>query len=204
MWPELLTPREGLIDYRVFYADRRTTSSTSHQYTRPAGARMAFIWRVDAAGGGGGGRSRTAGSAGGGGGGGPGGSIARIITPWDLIPDTLFINVGRGGTGGSVNSNGGAGVRSWITGISYDGAGSVSSSVGILGLNGASIGFGSAGTTGGGGAGGASHAALGATSGAWHGVGAFVSIASQGGGAGGSHLGGAGTDITWGTSGTNT
>jgi len=81
-------------------------------WNKPRGTKMIEIFCL----GGGGGGARTTNAAGNSGGGGGGGSagIVRGIIPAFLLPDTLYILVGKGGAGGI--TSGGAGTAG---GISY-------------------------------------------------------------------------------------
>lgn len=81
-------------------------------WSKPRNAKFIEIFCL---GGGAGGGRVSAGSAGNGAGGGGSGGIVRGIIPAFLLPDTIYILVGKGGLGG-VNpfSNGGAGGISYI------------------------------------------------------------------------------------------
>jgi len=81
-------------------------------WNKPRGAKMIEIFCL----GGGGGGARTTNAAGNSGGGGGGGSagIVRGIIPAFLLPDTLYILVGKGGVGGAATGTAGT-----AGGISY-------------------------------------------------------------------------------------
>ena len=85
-------------------------------WTKPRGATMTSMIAIAGGGGGGGGFTRTAGTAGGGGAGGACSGIARLIIPTFFLPDTLYVQVGIGGTGGAAN---GAGVNATNSYVSY-------------------------------------------------------------------------------------
>ena len=78
-------------------------------WTKPRGKSMLSITCVAPGGGGGGGFSGAASSARGGGGGGGSGGIARLVIPTLNLPDTLYLNIGLGGSGGAAGAAGAAG-----------------------------------------------------------------------------------------------
>lgn len=75
-----------------------------HTWTRPLGHSMLAIFAIGGGAGAGGGRASAAGSNFGGGGGGSS-STFRAIYLLDLLPDTLYIQVGGGGLGGAGGTN---------------------------------------------------------------------------------------------------
>lgn len=80
-------------------------------WQKPRGFVMATIYAIGPGGGGGSGRAATALTKIGGGGGGSGG-LSRLTIPLFLLPDTLYIRVTPGGSGGagvSADSNGNSG-----------------------------------------------------------------------------------------------
>lgn len=80
-------------------------------WSKPNNASFVYILCIGGGAGGGGGRGNTNNSGTGGGGGGSS-AFAAGLFPASLLPDTLFVQVGRGGvggTGGIVNGNGGIG-----------------------------------------------------------------------------------------------
>lgn len=197
MWPEILTPREGKVDFKLFYSPHENAGTTPVPfiYTRPAGAKMLFALGVAAGGGGGGGFSRTAGSAGGGGGGGCNGHITRILVPWDMIPNTLLCFVATGSAGGAASTNGAS-----ITGTT---AISIRSPVGATGgiSNLLSCNAGSPGTAGTGaaaGGGGAVGSAHNNTNMDWIATwGQFLSNTGTNATAGGAHTGAVGVNVSF-------
>ncbi len=89
-----------------------TSGSTWQTWNKPRNAKMIEIFCLG--GGAGGGQSSiTAGSTGGGGGGASGG-IVRGIIPAFLLPDTIYIQVAKGGAGVTTNAVGGTGGISYI------------------------------------------------------------------------------------------
>ena len=83
-------------------------------WSKPRNAKMIEIFCLGAGGGGGGGGSATGNSSGGAGGGSAG--IVRGLVPAFLLPDTLYILVGKGGIGASTTGGiGGAGGISYIS-----------------------------------------------------------------------------------------
>ena len=73
-------------------------------YSVPAGATMLHVVAASGGGAGGAGFGAAAGTARGGGGGGGSGALARITVPCSLLPGTLYLLVGLGGTAGPGSS----------------------------------------------------------------------------------------------------
>lgn len=94
-----------------------TASSGSTQWqmwSKPNGARFVHIYILGS--GAGGGAGRTGGSnTGGGGGGGGSSSITYGLFPACMLPDALYVSVGKGGAGGTANGNGGNGELSYVS-----------------------------------------------------------------------------------------
>jgi hypothetical protein len=102
-------PSQQQLNY-TFYAN----SGSWQTFVKPRNAKMIEIFCL----GGGGGGARTTNAAGNSGGGGGGGSagIVRGIIPAFLLPDTLYILVGKGGAGGTTSGgNGTAGGISYVS-----------------------------------------------------------------------------------------
>ena len=78
------------INHQVFYS---AGSDAWQTWIKPRNAKLVSIVAIGGAGGGGG--NRTGGLRGGGGGG--SGAVTKLIIPANLLPDTLFLSVGRGG-----------------------------------------------------------------------------------------------------------
>lgn len=78
----------------VFYA-----TGTWQTWTRPLDATVAHFLLIGGGGGGGGGHYRSAIGTSSGGGGGAAGGLYNVTIPLILLPDTLYIYVGRGGAG---------------------------------------------------------------------------------------------------------
>lgn len=154
-------------------------------YTVPLGALMLSILAVGAGGAGGAGFSAAAGAARGGGGGGGSGTISRLIAPTALLPQTLFVHVGLGGTG--------AGGWSVVRVLPE---GSITTTLPPLSL--VTSPGGNPGAAGSGTAGGAGGTIpTGVQHGAYSALGALASIGGQAGVAGGAQTGAAGTTVTW-------
>lgn len=196
MWPENL-PREGLIDYRLFTATATGTGAQNvFSYNRPAGARMCFIFAMGGGGGGGGGRTGGAATNRGGGGGGGTSAPTKLIIPWDLLADTLYMTIARGGVGGTANNSGAAPQGRTCVMISPQGANVASL---MLFRTGNLQGVAGGGTLSAAGAGGTGEGT--STTGMFFGLGVGVGVTGAAGGAGGSHLGANGVAVTWGGSG---
>lgn len=91
----------------IFY-----TTGNWQTFNKPYNAKFIEIFCV----GGGGGGSQTTNSSGNGGGGGAGAGIVRGIIPAFLLPDTLYILVGKGGAGAKTYSTaGGTGGISYVS-----------------------------------------------------------------------------------------
>jgi hypothetical protein len=74
-----------------------------------------FVYITVIGGGGGGGSSSNVSGNGGGGGGGGSSSITHILIPSTLLPDTLYIQVGLGGAGGTAGGDGSSGGQSYVS-----------------------------------------------------------------------------------------
>lgn len=99
-----------------------TNQNSWVQYTRPRGISFYMIEVYGAGGSGGGGASGAASGTLGGGGGGGSGGYSRIFIAADALPDTLYVFVGKSGTGGlggTGGSGGGSGSVSLSTSNSY-------------------------------------------------------------------------------------
>ena len=102
---------------QIFYCN--SSGSTGWQtWNKPANAKFVQITVIGGGGGGGSGRSSSDNPSAGGGG---GGSSAMSIGffPANLLPDTLYVSVGKGGAGGlgatgNASNNGGAGELSYV------------------------------------------------------------------------------------------
>lgn len=95
---------------QIFYAQ---VSGVWQTWQKPRGCKFVYFSAFGGGGGGGGGQSGSGiGRTGGGGGGSSvGGSV---LMPATFVPDTLYIQVGLGGLGGSPNTNGTAGSPTYI------------------------------------------------------------------------------------------
>lgn len=95
------------------------TEGTWRVWVKPRGKSMVSFWCLGGGGGGGAGCDAFSNiSCGGGGGGGTGGLVVAML-PSFMVPDTLYIQPGRGGLGGTVTGqaslNGGPGRVSYIS-----------------------------------------------------------------------------------------
>lgn len=105
-----------IIRYAVPGLDVQTfeTPGDVHIWRKPRGAKWLWALIIPGGGGGGGGFTGAAASARGGGGGGGSGGVADAWIPLWLLPDRLYVTVGKGGQGGAANTVGGNGTTSWI------------------------------------------------------------------------------------------
>lgn len=164
---------------QVFYAV--SSGSTQWQtWQKPNGAKMVHIYILG--GGAGGGAGRTGGvNTGGGGGGGGSTAISIGLFPACMLPDILYVSVGKGGSGGSNNTAGGAGE------LSYVGVSASTSTTSIVMQSGdAAAGGGGAGTSSLLGAGGIAGTVWTYTNYIWPQMGQISAIAGQAGSNGGS------------------
>lgn len=115
MWPGDALPQHGNTNWQVFYATRsRGEPSTAgfQTYMKPPGASMIYILMIAAGAGG----SRVAdGNVTTAGGGGGSGGMSRMLIPAGLLPDIIYVSVGRGGLGATTaNTIGAAGADSFV------------------------------------------------------------------------------------------
>jgi hypothetical protein len=89
-------PQNGYIDY--FFGDASTAATSWRTWEKPRGISMIHITCFGGGAGGGGGSSTN---SLGGGGGGSGGQTTLLI-PAHLLPDILYVSVGKGGAGATV------------------------------------------------------------------------------------------------------
>ena len=87
----------------VFY--NKGTNNSWQTWTKPRNISFVDILAIGAGGGGGAGYQSNGGAGGASGGG--SGSITKGFFPANLLPDTLYIQVGQGGTGGIIRSGNG-------------------------------------------------------------------------------------------------
>jgi hypothetical protein len=88
-------------------------------WNKPKGINFVYALIIAQGQGGGGGTNFGAGTAGGGGGGGAAGNISQILQPAYLVPDTLYVVVGRGGRGGSFGNAGPVTSNALTSGLHY-------------------------------------------------------------------------------------
>ena len=96
-------------NFQIFYG-----SGDWQTWSKPRNAKFISMILISAGAGGGGGGAGSGvartGSSGGG-----GGSITKGFFPAFLIPDVLYVNVGVGGSGGTSNTQGGAGSTTFVS-----------------------------------------------------------------------------------------
>jgi hypothetical protein len=92
-----------------------TAGSTAWQtWQKPRGCKFVYMFVIGGGAGGGGGQTGTGVNRTGGGGGGSSG-VNKGMFLANTLPDTLYINVGVGGTAGAPNGNGGNGAFSYVS-----------------------------------------------------------------------------------------
>ena len=91
------------LNNQVFFANGSTTWQL---WQKPKNCKFVYFFVIGGGAGGGGGRSGAAGIERYGGGGGGSSPITKGIFPANLLPDILFVKVGRGGNGGVAGSSG--------------------------------------------------------------------------------------------------
>ena len=95
---------------KLFYAN----GSAWQVWNKPNNSKFVYIFAIGGGGGGGGGRTSAITSATGGGGGG-GSAITISLFPSSMLPDTIYIQVGLGGAGGSPSILGSAGGITYLS-----------------------------------------------------------------------------------------
>jgi hypothetical protein len=137
---------------QTFYGNTNNTTLREWQtWIKPRGSRM--LWLIAVGGGGAGGNSNNNSTSAGGGGGGGSGAQSSVILPSAFVPDTLFIQAGRGGK--AVNTEGATGAAGLVTYVTIEPNTTLTANNTILFANGGSGGVGTTGTGAGtGGAGG--------------------------------------------------
>jgi|688.fasta_scaffold57061_5 hypothetical protein len=183
-------------DVQIFHANNDWFTSYQ-QWIKPRGTSMSYFFLVGGGGGGGGGHQKPQNTNGGGGGGGGSACISRLLIPSFLLPNTLYVKVGRGGLGGPVSAAGFSGVPSIV-------ATSPQSLPQIFGSNVGPLIVSDSGGNGGGGGGGGlvGNAGAGGIAGSPSSnvvpalTGLYSAVAGQAGGAGGAQTGAVGTSIT--------
>lgn len=85
--------------------DTYTDTSITHRWSKPHTAKSVVIICYGAGGGGGGGLGRSENLQRQGGGGGGGGACTKLFYEADALPSSLFVTVGKAGTGGNGGSN---------------------------------------------------------------------------------------------------
>lgn len=101
------------VNTKVFYSVSAAITNNWAVWTKPKGIKFVSVLVIGGGGGGGGGGASTINRTGGGGGGSS--SLSRGFFLASMIPDILYVNVGRGGAGGASGLNGTAGSNSWIS-----------------------------------------------------------------------------------------
>jgi hypothetical protein len=163
--------------------------STGFQiWQKPQGYSMAYMLCIGAGASGAGGATGAIGTGRTGGGGGGSGAQARLIIPISLLPDLLFIQVGRGGLGVAANTAGNTGQRSLIQVSSF----ATSANHNLVLASGAAVATAGAvaGTAG------AGEGVFAISSAVYANLGIMLSIAGAGGSAGGAVGGASGANVT--------
>jgi hypothetical protein len=95
---------------KLFYAN----ANAWQVWNKPNNCKFVYIFAIGGGGGGGGGRTSAITNATGGGGGG-GSAITISLFPSSMLPDTIYIQVGLGGAGGTPSLSGNAGGISYVS-----------------------------------------------------------------------------------------
>lgn len=95
-------------DVKIFYSNGITNSWQT--WNKPRKCNYVWIMCIGGAGGGAGGSNSTSSPSSGGG----SGAVLRALYNAQQLPDTLYVQVGLGGAGGTPGVNGSPGTRSWV------------------------------------------------------------------------------------------
>lgn len=113
-------PKAGSGDVQVFNQPS-TSADQWHTWNKPKGCSLVYMLCIGGGGGGGGGMLYNSATNHSGGGGGGGSAMGMLMVQASLLPDTLFVQVGAGGIGGTTNgygvagTAGTAGTRSYVS-----------------------------------------------------------------------------------------
>jgi len=99
----------------VFYSNTGSGTTAWQTWTKPRNVKFISILAISGGGGGGSGRFSFAVINAAGGGGGAASGTALGIFPANSLPDTLYIQVGSGGVGGTLGSNGTSGGITYVS-----------------------------------------------------------------------------------------
>jgi hypothetical protein len=102
-------------DVKIYNRPSVNPNTEWFTWQKPHGSTMIFMYCIGGGAGGGGGESGIAGSARGGGSGGGSSAVSRLLVPAFMLPDTLYIQVGKGGLGGTAGVAGASGVLSFVS-----------------------------------------------------------------------------------------
>ena len=182
------TPRTGVSQLQTFYQVGAAVAGEFQVWIKPRNIGMVSIKLIGAGVVGGSGFTGASLSARGGGGGGGSGAITDLLIPASLLPDVLYVLVGRG-----TNGN-----RSYVS-LAPDAALPAASLIGVSGAAGPGAGGNGSGTAGG--IAGTAGTVAATTTAMGHGLGLFVSRAGQSGAVGGAQTGAIGGAVTFGGSG---
>jgi hypothetical protein len=108
-------PQLSRVEPAIFVGTSGATGTEWKNWLKPPGVTMVYILAIGGGGGGGGGFTRATGNAGGGGGGGGSGAMSTLLIPACVLPDSLYVQAGAGGVGGTANGNGSNGVVSQVS-----------------------------------------------------------------------------------------
>jgi hypothetical protein len=102
---------------QIFYSVSSGATSTNEWqiWQKPKNCKFVYFFVIGGGAGGGGGRTAAPGNDRFGGGGGGSSPITKGIFPANVLPDILFVKVGRGGNGGTGGNSGSAGSFSYVS-----------------------------------------------------------------------------------------
>ena len=105
------------LEFQVFHTKSSGATSTNDWqiWTKPKNCKFIYFMVIGGGGGGGFGVSGGAGTSRNGGGGGGSSSVTKGLFPANLLPDILYVLVGKGGLGSSSLTAGGSGGLSYIS-----------------------------------------------------------------------------------------
>ena len=105
------------LNTQIFYTNSSGITSTSEWqiWQKPKNCKFVYFMVIGGGSGGGGGASGLAGTTRNGGGGGGSSAVTKGLFPANLLPDILYVFVGKGGNGGAAATSGETGSLSYVS-----------------------------------------------------------------------------------------